>query len=548
MAFNRTTPAVAEALVREYLTKHGLHDSIKAFELEQPRTATSISSRSALRQSLGLERTPAKLKRLLPDLELPRTTLELWVEYQLQKLAGHDGCKLAVPEKLFSSTSAPMHKEHLIPAMPSLRLRDLPGSHGSGATRPLTAADLGGTADGIVRGSSGSYTSRPLTTRPLTADGLSLGDKPISMGSASTGGRQGAVSAHGLTHSARTSPVAETEPAMAVAPADALPITTLVLSVAADLSASEERGAELVIEDLEGDLGHDLGVCHTAVVRAVVEQQTHIPAEEMRSMRQLLFGRKCGPGLPWGAWKQGLFFNTTPGLTFGLVQKQGGPCGVLAAMQAHVLAALWDPVTGMHLHVDEAQQTAALCAAITAVLWQAGHQCSATLVGSSSSAATADLSFDELCRSASCRRFSSREALAEAVRALLPQYMQADGYGLLLLLFSVVLSHNVRQIQAERDEPESALIARHGYCSPDLVHLLLTGRAVANCFNGDRQLDGKVYRGISARSHLGLLTLFEHYKYVEVGSHLKSPHLPIWVADVQHSRYAALQLANSRTG
>ncbi|KAK9817208.1 hypothetical protein WJX72_011077 [[Myrmecia] bisecta] len=105
--------------------------------------------------------------------------------------------------------------------------------------------------------------------------------------------------------------------------------------------------------------------------------------------------------------------------------------------------------------------------------------------------------------------------LWQAVRALLPQYMQADGYGLLLLLFSVVLSHSVRQIQAERDEPESALIARHGYCSPDLVNLLLTGRAAANCFNGDWQLDGKVYRGIPARSHLGLLTLLEHCRYVE---------------------------------
>ncbi|KAK9817089.1 hypothetical protein WJX72_009423 [[Myrmecia] bisecta] len=109
------------------------------------------------------------------------------------------------------------------------------------------------------------------------------------------------------------------------------------------------------------------------------------------------------------------------------------------------------------------------------------------------------------------------------------QYMQAGGYGLLLLLFSVVLSHSVRQIQAVMGEPENTLIAQHGYCSPDLVHLLLTGRAAANCFNGDRELDGKVYRGIPARSQLGLLTLFEHYKCVEVGSHLKSPHLPIWV-------------------
>ncbi|KAK9817185.1 hypothetical protein WJX72_010771 [[Myrmecia] bisecta] len=134
--------------------------------------------------------------------------------------------------------------------------------------------------------------------------------------------------------------------------------------------------------------------------------------------------------------------------------------------------------------------------------------------------------------------FSRREALAEAVRALLPQYMQASGYGLLLLR---------RQIQAERDEPESVLIARHGYCSPDLVNLLLTGRAVANCFNGDRQLDGKVYRGIPARSHLGLLTLFEPYTYVDVGSHLKSPHLPIWLV-CSESHFTTLFAPSARDG
>lgn len=41
-----------------------------------------------------------------------------------------------------------------------------------------------------------------------------------------------------------------------------------------------------------------------------------------------------------GRAAQGFFFNTKPGLQFGLVQLEGGPCGVLAAVQAHVLANL----------------------------------------------------------------------------------------------------------------------------------------------------------------------------------------------------------------
>lgn len=41
---------------------------------------------------------------------------------------------------------------------------------------------------------------------------------------------------------------------------------------------------------------------------------------------------------------QGFFFATRPGLQFGLVQKEGGPCGLLAAVQAHILSVLSRPV------------------------------------------------------------------------------------------------------------------------------------------------------------------------------------------------------------
>ena len=49
-------------------------------------------------------------------------------------------------------------------------------------------------------------------------------------------------------------------------------------------------------------------------------------------------------GQPPLSWKQGFFFSNKSGLQFGLVQNQGGPCGVLAAVQAHILAALWEEV------------------------------------------------------------------------------------------------------------------------------------------------------------------------------------------------------------
>ena len=54
----------------------------------------------------------------------------------------------------------------------------------------------------------------------------------------------------------------------------------------------------------------------------------------MAEMRHLLFGKEGSSSqLPWPSWKQGFFFCDRAGLSFGLVQRQGGPCGLLAAVQ-----------------------------------------------------------------------------------------------------------------------------------------------------------------------------------------------------------------------
>ncbi|OBS68745.1 hypothetical protein A6R68_02704 [Neotoma lepida] len=89
-------------------------------------------------------------------------------------------------------------------------------------------------------------------------------------------------------------------------------------------------------------------------------------------------------------------------------------------------------------------------------------------------------------------------------------------------------SHSVRQ---DFDVPTSHLIGAHGYCTQELVNLLLTGRAVSNVFNDVVELDSgdgdiTLLRGIEARSNIGFLSLFEHYN---VGCFLKTPRFPIWV-------------------
>jgi ubiquitin carboxyl-terminal hydrolase MINDY-3/4 len=108
--------------------------------------------------------------------------------------------------------------------------------------------------------------------------------------------------------------------------------------------------------------------------------------------------------------------------------------------------------------------------------------------------------------------------------------MEQEGWGIVLLLASVLLTHGPATIESEMDDPSTGLSAVHGYCTQELVNLLLTGQAVSNVFDGCRSLDGGTdLRGVGKRSRLGLLTLFEWYKYVEVGTFLKEPEVPVWV-------------------
>jgi hypothetical protein len=137
------------------------------------------------------------------------------------------------------------------------------------------------------------------------------------------------------------------------------------------------------------------------------------------------------------------------------------------------------------------------------------------------------------------------------VRAALPQWCARKGWGLLLLVYSALLSRGCQGVSADMDN-EVRLVDSLGYCSMELVNLLLTGAAVSNVFDGCQTFgdaaagadsgggaasaaggaDGGeqlVIKGVQQRGRVGLLTLFEWYHYVEVGQHLKCPRLPVWV-------------------
>jgi hypothetical protein len=98
----------------------------------------------------------------------------------------------------------------------------------------------------------------------------------------------------------------------------------------------------------------------------------------------------------------------------------------------------------------------------------------------------------------------------------------------------------------------------------ELVNLLLTGSAVSNVFDGSQTFGESaaspagafsappaaaaakcelVIKGVEQQARVGLLTLFEWYRYVEVGENLKSPRLPVWVV-CSESHFSVLALSH----
>jgi len=77
-----------------------------------------------------------------------------------------------------------------------------------------------------------------------------------------------------------------------------------------------------------------------------------------------------------------------------------------------------------------------------------------------------------------------REFLDKNIPAL---FTKKDG--LVLFLYSVILTHGIENIRNSMDDPRGTLIGCHGYCTQEMVNLLLTGCAVSNVFDGTVMLD-----------------------------------------------------------
>ncbi|KAB0383883.1 hypothetical protein FD755_005800 [Muntiacus reevesi] len=243
-------------------------------------------------------------------------------------------------------------------------------------------------------------------------------------------------------------------------------------------------------------------------------------SELTKELMELVWGTNSSPGLSdtiFCRWTQGFVFSESEGSA--LEQFEGGPCAVIAPVQAFLLKKLlFSSEKSSWRDCPEEERKELLCHTLCDILESAGCDNSgsyclvswlrgktteetAGLSGSpaqsscqvehSSALAVEELGFERFHALIQKRSFRS---LAELRDAVLDQYsMWGNKFGVLLFLYSVLLTKGIENIKNEIEDSSEPLIDPvYGHGSQSLINLLLTGHAVSNVWDGDRECSGMI--------------------------------------------------------
>ncbi|KAF0875822.1 MINY4 hydrolase, partial [Crocuta crocuta] len=304
--------------------------------------------------------------------------------------------------------------------------------------------------------------------------------------------------------------------------------------------ADGELGA-LQLEDVEDELMREEVILSPlpSLLKLQIASKP-IDLSVAKDIKALLFGSSfCCFNEEWKL--QSFSFNDKASLKYGIVQNKGGPCGVLAAVQGCVLQKLLFEGDSQadcvrQLQPSNARRTHCLALAIADIVWRAGGRQRAVVTlasGTQHFSPTGKYKADGVLETLTLHSLTCYEELVTFLQQSIHQF-EAGPYGCILLTLSAILSRSTELVRQDFDVPTSHLIGAHGYCTQELVNLLLTGKAVSNVFNDVVELDSgngniTLLKGIAARSDIGFLSLFEHYDVCQVGCFLKTPRFPIWV-------------------
>jgi len=267
-------------------------------------------------------------------------------------------------------------------------------------------------------------------------------------------------------------------------------------------------------------------------------------AVDWNSIKSLVFG---------GGVKQTVLDRWLQPFTFSsqepaaLVQGAGGPCAVLAPLQAFLLKASLEKGILSLNSLGKETVTGLMVHAMVEVLGKCRSTDTAPLILARVTRDVAEAMAEQNDHQAKRARqevpadvdtlhtiltVEHHEDAASLTTRLEECWEELFGtqYDVIAFLYSVVLTKGPHAVIAERGDADESLIDPiHGHGSQSLINLLLTGSATQNVFDGTKDLCGLQLQGIEKKASVGFLSYLECLRYLEVGDHLKSPSWPIWV-------------------
>ncbi|KAG1661559.1 putative ubiquitin carboxyl-terminal hydrolase MINDY-4 [Nymphon striatum] len=597
------TKELTASIVREYLSRKGLKDTISVFEKELPRTSLSISSRTALIKSLHLKH---QIKENKESSNPFGAILEVLIDCYIQKNKRAEGVN-----NFISKSDKNQIESNKRSVQPNLGLLDEKLAKNSSKFSNMNhqkkkdcSGEENNTVYGVethdaapVRRSHRTKLIQKEITRELEKKKPDCNMKPE---------RQ-------ISHPEIETKAASKE-VLAVTSTAAVSSSASKTSEKTDSSETKRKNKsvkkfnDLELEDLEDFESEGIvGSSELSLQNDQKYQSFSLPItlKQATEIRHLLFGSESTTfSYEW--MKQDFSFNNISKLYYGLVQYRGGPCGILAAIQAYTIKYLFFCAEKIQSDDISSKCDEALIQAIAHILWKAGENKACflalpsakrkfTIAGKFKSDGLLEYNlpavltfvdfskaFDSIHRAklmeimeaygipptiikavkilyedtearVSIYEFTKHSDLLSCLKDNLVE-IQSGKSGCVLILYSghsfqrnrkiwanglaalreSLVGQRLREIKSDMDDPNNNLIGAHGYCSQEMVNLLLTGKASSNVFNDVIELDSgacekSILKGIFNRSEIGFLSLFEHYNSCEVGSYFKSPIYPIWV-------------------
>jgi len=277
---------------------------------------------------------------------------------------------------------------------------------------------------------------------------------------------------------------------------------------------------------------------------------------QLHDLKTLIWGTKPVEPDVFKRWSQG--FRWSADQPKALVQDFGGPCSIIAPVQAFFLRNLLFAenksnnlplnIRDPQVAISEEEKQKVFVSALVQILKQCSNSswCVAYLDPSTNSdgSSTTSPTFSYLHESLKVLRC---DTIAELEEKLLQKYDSLfEPTGVLLFLYSAVLSRGVELVRSEHNNPDSMIDPLHGHGEQSMLNLILTGKAVPNVFDGDQDFSGLILQGISGPCEIGFLSYMETLRYIKVGDKLKRPNYPLWVVGSE-SHFSVVFTLEGRT-